>query len=224
MAMTDAPLKAPLRRRASRIARVQATRAQLLNVATDLFVRQGYLATTVGDIASAAGVAVQTLYLRFGSKARLLKECFDVAVAGDDDPVALAGRSWVERLEQEPSLHQSLRILISNSRAILERAAPLYTSIEQAAADPDIAELLVKLKRQKLEMVEIFASMLTAKTGYNNQVRPQDATDLLYAIGSEELYRLLCIERGWTGDQWEKFALSSTNYLLSSPVHQENLH
>jgi AcrR family transcriptional regulator len=224
MAMTDTPAKAPLRRRASRIARVQATRAQLLNVATDLFVRQGYLATTVGDIASAAGVAVQTLYLRFGNKARLLKECFDVAVAGDDEPVALAERPWVERLEQEPRLHEALRILVPSSRAILERAVPLYTCIEQAAADPEVAELLVELKRQKLEMVEIFASMLAAKTGYNSEVSPQDATDLLYAIGSEELYRLLCIERGWSGEQWEKFALSSTNHLLSSPVHQEDLH
>src|SRR5579884_1483413 len=161
--MSEAPAKAPLRQRASRVARVQATRAQLLKVATDLFVRQGYLATTVGDIASAAGLAVQTLYLRFGSKARLLKECFDVAVAGDDEPVGLAERPWVERLEQEPGLHQSLRILVSNSRAILERSAPLYTRIEQAAADPDVAELLVEVKRQKLEMVEIFATILRSE-------------------------------------------------------------
>lgn len=59
---------------------------------TGLFVARGYLATTMGDIASATGVAVQTLYLCFGGKAALLNASFDVAVSGDDEPVALAER------------------------------------------------------------------------------------------------------------------------------------
>lgn len=213
--MTEASATASLRRRASRMARIQATRGQVLRAATELFVTQGYLATTMGDIASAAGVAVQTLYLRFGSKAGLLKECFDVAVAGDDEPVPLVERPWVERLQEEPRLGPSLEMLISNSRAILERAVPLYTSIQQAAADPEIAELLLELKRQKLEMVGFFASILRTKRDYNQRVSLQDAADLLYVIGSEEVYRLLCIERGWSGMRWEDFALSSTRHLLS---------
>ncbi|HZT67109.1 MAG TPA: helix-turn-helix domain-containing protein [Acidimicrobiales bacterium] len=213
--MTDAGPEATPRRRASRLARVQATRTQVLNAATDLFLSQGYVATTMGDIAAAAGVAVQTLYLRFGSKAQLLKECFDVAVVGDDQPIPLAERTWVEQLKQEPRLNESLKLLVRNSQAILERAVPLYTSIEQAAADPEVAELLIEVKRQKLEMVGVFASMLLSKTGYNRRVSLPEATDLLYAIGSEELYRLLCIERGWSGDRWKQFVLGSLSDLLS---------
>lgn len=199
----------PTRRQRSRQGRVQTTRNLVLTSATDLFVTQGYLATTMGDLASAAGVAVQTLYLRFGGKAALLKAAFDVAVAGDDEPVAIAERRWVKAMSQDPNFDAVLRLLISQSRAILERAVPLFTRIEQAAADPEVAELLSNLKGQKLEMVGIFAEILRAKTGFDKRVSVERATDLLYTVGSEEVFRLLCIERGWSGEQWEEFAHST---------------
>lgn len=206
----------PNRRQGSRQARVQATRALVLNCATDLFVSRGYLATTMGDIASAAGVAVQTLYLRFGAKAALLKASFDLAVSGDDEPLALAERPWVEELRQDPDLKRALRVLASNARAILERAVPLFTRIEQAAADPEVAELLLDLKRQKLEMVGIFARILRGKAGFDKRVSLERATDLLYALGSEELFRLLCIEQRWSGEQWEELIFSSVHQLFAA--------
>jgi AcrR family transcriptional regulator len=199
----------PNRRQSSRLARVQATRAIVLSCATDLFVTQGYLATTMGDIASAAGVAVQTLYLRFGGKAALLKASFDVAVSGDAEPVAVAGRPWVDQLRQEPELDRSLRLLASSARSILERVVPVYTRIEEAAADPEVAELLRNVKRQKLEMVGVFAGLLRAKTGFDKGVSMERATDILYAMASEELFRVLCVEREWPGERWEEFVFSA---------------
>jgi AcrR family transcriptional regulator len=199
----------PSRRHSSRLARVQATRDLVLSCATNLFVRQGYLATTMGDIASDAGVAVQTLYLRFGGKAALLKASFDVAVSGDDQPVAVAERAWVEELRRDPDLERALRLLVSSARRILERAVPLFTRIEEAAADPEVAELLLDLKRQKLEMVGIFADILRAKVDFDKTVSLERATDLLYAMGSEELFRVLCVERGWSKERWEEFIFTS---------------
>lgn len=139
----------------------------------------------------------------------LLKACFDVAVAGDDEPVALVERPWVEELRGEPDLRWALRLLTSNARVILERAVPLFKTIQQASADPEVAELLVDLKRQKLEMVSAFAEMLRAKSGFNRHVSVKRTIDLLYALGSEELFDVLCVERGWSGEQWEEFVYSS---------------
>lgn len=181
----------------------------VLRAATGLFVSQGYLATTMGDIASAAGVAVQTLYLRFGAKASLLKACFDVAVSGDDEPVAVVERPWVAEFKQEPDLEQALLVLASNAKAGLERTVPLFSRIEEAAADPEVAELLVDLKRQKLAMVGVFATILREKSGFDQSVSRDRATDLLYAMGSEELFRLLCVERGWSSKRWQDFVVTS---------------
>lgn len=206
--MATAPPRA-LRRQSSRRERVEATRGLVLRAATGLFVSQGYLATTMGDIASAAGVAVQTLYLRFGAKASLLKACFDVAVSGDDEPVAVVERPWVAEFRQEPDLEQALLVLASNAKAGLERTVPLFSRIEEAAADPEVAELLVDLKRQKLAMVGVFATILREKSGFDQSVSRDRATDLLYAMGSEELFRLLCVERGWSSKRWQDFVVTS---------------
>lgn len=214
--MTEASVR-PDRRRGSRLARIQATRSRVLTAATDLFISQGYLTTTMGEIASASGVAVQTIYLRFGGKAALLKASFDVAVSGDDEPLAMVDRPWVEELRREPDLERALRLLASNARKILERAVPLFTRIEQGSADPELAELLVELKQQKLEMVGIFEAILRTKKGFDPRVTSQQATDLLYAMGSEELFRLLCVERQWSSQDWEGFLVSSLLQLFDGP-------
>ena len=53
--------------------RAAATRQRVLHAAVALFVERGYLETTMAAMAAAAGVAVQTLYLSFGSKAAVLE-------------------------------------------------------------------------------------------------------------------------------------------------------
>ena len=61
-------------------ARAQATRERVVAAAAPLFVARGYLDTTMAELAGAAGVAVQTLYLAFGSKAAVLAAVWDAAV------------------------------------------------------------------------------------------------------------------------------------------------
>ena len=63
-----------------------------------LFAERGW-ATSVRDIAREAGVAVETVYSVVGSKRELLKVAMDVAIVGDDEPVALDDRRAAE-LEQ----------------------------------------------------------------------------------------------------------------------------
>lgn len=63
--------------------RTARTRARLLAAALDLFTRQGYDRTTVGEIAAAAGVTEMTFYRHFGSKDQLLlDDPYDPLIAG----------------------------------------------------------------------------------------------------------------------------------------------
>ncbi|HEX4396654.1 MAG TPA: helix-turn-helix domain-containing protein [Trebonia sp.] len=48
-----------------------------------LFVEHGYVATTIRDVARAAGVGERTVYGIFPSKADLFRHVLDVAIAGD---------------------------------------------------------------------------------------------------------------------------------------------
>ena len=46
------------------------TRRDIVQAARRLFAERGYAQTSVNDIAAEAGVALQTIYARLGSKAR----------------------------------------------------------------------------------------------------------------------------------------------------------
>ena len=65
--------------RTSRRDRARATRLRILTSAQALFIERGYAATTMEDIAAAAGVAVQTVYYTFRTKALLLREVVELA-------------------------------------------------------------------------------------------------------------------------------------------------
>ncbi|MDQ4092565.1 MAG: TetR/AcrR family transcriptional regulator, partial [Actinomycetota bacterium] len=54
----------------------------MLEAARELFTTRGYAATTVGQIAERAGVAVDTLYATGGRKPVLLREVFETALSG----------------------------------------------------------------------------------------------------------------------------------------------
>src|SRR5215472_3214140 len=68
----------------SRKERAAATRHRILDSALAAFSKQGYSATTMDAIAAGAGVAVQTVYFTFRTKAELLQAVFEHTVLGPD--------------------------------------------------------------------------------------------------------------------------------------------
>src|SRR3954470_14841928 len=104
-----------------RAARTRATRRRIVDAAAALFVAEGYGATTLEQIAARAGVAVQTIYFHFGNKRTVLKEAVDVAAVGDDEPVPLLERPWVQELRAESEPERVLEGWIAASREISER-------------------------------------------------------------------------------------------------------
>src|SRR3954462_952069 len=59
------------------------SRAAVLDAAQQLFLDDGYAATTLASIAAAASVSVETVYKAFGSKAGLVRAIRDRALAGE---------------------------------------------------------------------------------------------------------------------------------------------
>ena len=88
-------------KRVTRAERARATRRRIIDAAAAQFVAHGYGATLLDQVAERAGVAVQTVYFHFGNKRSLLKEALDVAAVGDDEPVAMLERPWLEEARAE---------------------------------------------------------------------------------------------------------------------------
>src|SRR4051812_18046574 len=99
------PVKSRSYDNSGREAAARATRRAVVAAAHDLFLEKGYGATTLNEVAKAAGVSVQTIYAQFGNKQAIVKQVLDEAIAGDDEPVPIVDRPEVAVQIAEPDPH-----------------------------------------------------------------------------------------------------------------------
>ena len=198
------------RRRAS----AAETRLAVVAAATRLFTERGW-ATSVRDIAREAGVAVETVYSVVGSKRELLKVAMDVAIVGDDRPVALAQRQEFAALgvgDRGERLAKAAAMMAEQ----YARVATLHRTLDQAAeTDSELAELRRHAHEQQHTT---FAEGLTLVLGR----RPAtDLVDGLQAIGSPGTYLHLVGLAGWSQEQYQQW-LGQTLLRLLSHLPEES--
>src|SRR3954470_24421626 len=119
-------------RRTGRGSRARETRRRIIAAAAELFIADGYGATTLEQIADRAGVAVQTVYFHFGNKRTVLKQAVDIAAGGDDEPVAVLDRPWLERARAETDPEQLIALWARHGRDIFIRIAPIMRVVRDA--------------------------------------------------------------------------------------------
>jgi AcrR family transcriptional regulator len=171
--------------------------------------------TTIDAIAARAAVSPETVYATYKNKRSLLSQLLDVAIAGDDAPMPILERPWVQQLRAEADPRRRLRILAANGRSILERTAPIYEVLRgAAAADPEIASLWEHAKAQRLAGQRALLGILTERARLRHDLPASSATDILFAIGSPETYRLLIVDRGWPADRFERWYADTLARLL----------
>ena len=181
-------------------ARAQATRERVVAAAAPLFVAHGYLDTTMAELAGAAGVAVQTLYLAFGSKAAVLHAVWDAA--GPERPAG-----WTEALAVAPDGPAALARHVELTTAAVERRHPLDAVLRAAAADPEPAELLAAARAAALDAHARAVDELAEHPGFTVDMSLQRATDVLATLLAPETYGLLVVQQGWTTPDWAEWAL-----------------
>lgn len=201
-----------------RAERAKQTRRRIIEAARDLFVKHGYGATTLQEVAAQAGVAVQTIYFVFGNKRALLKELVDVTIAGDDEPVAM-DRDWFRNALAAETADAQLRAHVAGTREIQDRIAPITQMVATAtAADPEVAALwrwpLGENPRYVVHAAA--AKALVGKPGAREGVSAEQAADLLFAMLSPEMYLLLVRDRGWTPERWEQWTYETLRPQLCS--------
>ena len=182
------------------------------HAATELFVLDGYSATTLERIASRAGVAVQTVYFHFGNKSSVLKEAVDIAAVGDDQPIAMLDRPWLEEARAEPDPHRVIALWTSFGRGVMTRVGPIMKVVRDAAAvDPVMAEQWAANEAQTASAFRVLAEQLDAMKVL--RVPVEGAVAILCALSGLDVYLLLAA-RGWTPQQWERFVADSLTHAL----------
>jgi AcrR family transcriptional regulator len=181
-------------------------RARVLAAARHRFLAEGYRATALPAVAADAGVSVESIYKAFGNKPGVLKAVFDIAVAGDDEPVAIMDRAWVAAINAEPDIARKLHLYSDHLVASMPRTAPILLLARAAATlDADVSALWQQLQNERLIGMTAFAGHLVATGLLRADLTQDDVRDLLWTLNSVNVYELLVLERGWTADRYGRF-------------------
>ena len=187
-------------------ARTRLARAAVIGAARTLFFERGYGATTIEAISARSDVPPATVYRLFSSKRGILKALLDVSIAGDDEAVPVADRPPVRSLLAAPDPTSKVAGFVAIAAQVNSRTAAIYRILVSAAAsDADAAALLDELTRQRQEGQGALARSLARARALRSELRERDAGDIIHALMSPEVYRLLVVDRGWPPERYERW-------------------
>src|SRR5437764_13107817 len=204
-----------------REAQTALTEQRIVAAATELFLADGYVATTLEAVARQARVGARTVYVRFGTKAALFKRVVDVAIVGDTEPVDVLGRDWMIEAMTAPTLAGRIAAGAAASRQLMERTGALFAVAQQAAAvEPLIAGYWQEGREQSRHAQEALCTKLA-----DDGLLPP-GTDLTWLIDTTtvllaaETYLLVTRMLGWDLDAYQEWLELSLTRLVAPPAER----
>jgi len=200
-------------------ARTRLARRAVIDAARNLFLQRGYGATTIDAISAGSDVPPATVYRLFSSKRGILKALLDVSIVGDDDQVPMAERPHVQSLLADPDPKNTVANFVNVAAEVNTRTAAIYRILTSAAAsDGDAATLLDELTRQRQQGQGLVARALARRRALRPALGERDAGDIIHALVSPEVYRLLVVDRGWPPERYKTWLTETlVSQLLAAP-------
>lgn len=184
----------------SRVRQRQAeeTRQRILEAARELFESQGYVVTTLEAIAEIAEVSPKTIAAVFGSKRALLAEVINPEV------FSTLVQQLIEELRVTEDPLRQLSLVAQITRQAYE---PLASSLELLRTASAVAPELADLAQQSETRRRQNQTRLIASLRERGVLRPglsfEEAADVLWALTSYDLYRMLVVEQRWEPKRYE---------------------
>lgn len=217
--MDDGVKPAPARARRyhspRRIEQAAATRHAVLSAARDLFVNNGYTATTIAEIAQVARVSVDTVYATVGRKPALLRELVETAISGTTHAVPPEQRDYVIRIGAASTAREKITIYARAITAIQQRMAPVFLALRDAAAtDHDCAALWAEIAARRATNMRTFATELRSTGELRGDLSDDHVADIIWSMNAAEYWDLLVRQRGWSPDQFADWLTDAWTRLL----------
>jgi AcrR family transcriptional regulator len=185
-----------------------ATRERIVRAAIDVFAEAGFVGARMSDIAARSGVAVQTVYFVFHTKAELLSACFNHAVLGPERLPPQQQKFWSE-MTTARSGRAALAAFVRGNTAILARVAVVDEVARSVPHEPDAANVIANSERLRRAGYGEVIAILADRFGLRAGLTADTATDVLLMFGSSATY--LTLRRyGWSE---EAFIAWSTDTL-----------
>jgi len=188
-----------------RQAAAEERRRRVVDVAHELFLREGYGPTSIATIAEAAGVSAPFVYAAFGSKAGILEAVVGVAVAGDHEEGLVRDRVEAVSVRQATDLDEWLRLGARFTRAIHQRSAAVaHLTGSVAGSDPAVAELYDRLLAGRRADLRLTIRRLP---GMRDDLDEEELVDTVDALTHWETWWTLVEVGGWTPERYERWLM-----------------
>jgi AcrR family transcriptional regulator len=200
---------------------VAQTRRDILYSAGARFRERGYVGTSMPSIAAEAGVAVETIYRAFGSKANLFSAVIDAAVAGGSAraDVPVEERPAIRAIIEEPDPRRQVARYAAIQPGIHRRAGPLLRALSEArSTEPELRALWESIEERRREGQGGFVGMLASRGSLRSVLSVEEGTDGLWALTSLAIYDLLVTTRGWSHERYQAWLEARLVDLLLGPV------
>lgn len=208
------PYNSERRREAAR-----RNRAAVLDACRELLFRDGFHATTIRAVAERAGVSAETVYKSFGGKPGMVKALWDITLAGDDEPVAMADRPQMREVLRTTDPVAKFLLYAAFVRGLNERVAALFALLTQAG--PDVGEVLATAEQERLTGVTAFVTHLDETGALRPGSDPAHVVDAVWALAGPQLFTQLTAGRGWPAATYEKWLADTlTATLLPLPSRE----
>lgn len=196
-----------------------ATRRAVLEAARELFVANGYSATTVAEIAERARVSLDTVYVTVGRKPELLRELVETSISGAGQAVPAEQRDYVIRIGAALTAQDKITIYAQAITQIQERLAPVFLALRDAAtADRDCADLWAQIAKRRAQNMLLFAADLRSTGELRSDLTDQQVADIIWSMNAAEYWVLLVNERSWTPDQFAAWLIDVWSRMLLSDL------
>jgi AcrR family transcriptional regulator len=163
-----------------------------------LFRSAGYATTTVEAIAVSAEVSAKTVEAAFGSKRGLL--------AALVDPLTTAGppRDVVDQLRQAEDPRHRLRLVAELCRRAYEASVPEFEFMRGGAGiAPEIAAAARQVDGRRRANQANLISHLREHRQLRDDLPPEEALDIVWALTGYDMYRALVGEQRWPAEKYQ---------------------
>ena len=192
-----------------------ATRRRIIQAALARFASPGYAATTMDAIAGDAGVAVQTVYFTFRTKAELLLAAVTVAGGEPGGPENPVERPWMTEVVAAVTGTRRLALIVELGNEIYRRIAPLMPAVRAAAAaDPEVDRVWRGLATRRRDGMRRVIELFAQRNELREDLDPELALDLLIGVHRWETYAAFVEECGWTIERYKAWQFTTLVHQL----------
>jgi AcrR family transcriptional regulator len=193
-----------------RQAQAAATRSSVIRAAHALFTANGYAATTVAEVASSAGVSIDTVYTSVGRKPELILAVIDALLGGSDS----GQRDYVKSIREQPTAHAKIATYAAAVARLVPQVAPLQEALRTAGeTDAACANAWRRLVDRRADNMRLFAAELRRTGGVRADLTDAEVADLVWSTNAPE-YWLLLKQRGWSPVRYERLLVDVWNRVL----------